>query len=266
MQRGLCWLRLGKRKPVRLDSGDIVLIPRGTVHALLDDPRTPVEPFESALRSQAKRLKQRTARADQNTVLVCAEIKFDQAEPHPLMTVLPELIHVSAVLAENDHGLATLSRILAREALGQRMGAELVVPRLVNTLLVFIVRNWIEQQPAASAGWLGALRDDQIGRALALIHEAPERKWTVNEIASNVGMSRATFARRFSALVGESPHAYVTRWRMNLAARLLRTTSESAERIAASVGYDSPTAFGAAFRKHLSLSPGQYRNHAHRPR
>jgi AraC-like DNA-binding protein len=264
VQRGLCWLRIGKRKPIRLASGDIVLIPRGTVHALLDDPRTPVEPFASALRSQAKRLRSRAAQVENNTVLVCAEIKFDEAEPHPLMTVLPDLIHVSAVLAENDHGLATLSRILVREALGERMGAELVVPRLVDALLVFIVRNWIEQQPIESAGWLGALRDDQIGRALALIHEAPEHKWTVDELASNVAMSRATFARRFSALVGESPHAYVTRWRMNLAARLLRTTSDSAERIAASVGYDSPTAFGAAFRKHLSVSPGIYRSHPSR--
>ena len=264
VQRGLCWLKIGKRKPIRLGSGDIVLIPRGTVHALLDDPRTPVEPFARALQSQAKRSRHRTARGDQTTVLVCAEIKFDEAEPHPLMTVLPELIHVSAVLVEDDHGLATLSRILVREALGDRMGVELVVPRLVDALLVFIVRNWIEQQPIESAGWLGALRDDQIGRALALIHEAPERKWTVDDLASNVAMSRATFARRFSALVGESPHAYVTRWRMNLAARLLRTTSDSAERIAGIVGYDSPTAFGAAFRKHLSVSPGLYRSQASR--
>lgn len=265
VQQGMCWLTIGRRKPIRLGTGDIVLIPRGTVHALLDDPRTPVEPFAAALRNQASRAKLRGAHAAQKAVLVCAEIKFDEAEPHPLMTVLPDLIHVSALLAEDDQALTTLSRILVREALGDRMGAELVLPRLVDTLLVFIVRHWIEQQPVESAGWLGALRDDQIGRALALIHEAPERKWTIDELAANVAMSRATFARRFSALVGESPHAYVTRWRMNLAARLLRTTSDSAERIAASVGYESPTAFGAAFRRHLSLSPGQYRSRARRP-
>jgi AraC-like DNA-binding protein len=265
VQRGLCWLTIGKRKPIRLGAGDIVLIPRGTVHALLDDPRTPAEPFATALRRQVRQRGQRAPREDQRTVLVCAEIKFDEAEPHPLMTVLPSLIHVSALRAESDHALETLSRILVREALNERMGAELVVPRLVDTLLVFIVRNWIEQQPAESAGWLGALRDEQIGRALSLIHDAPQRKWTVRELASKVAMSRATFARRFSALVGESPHAYVTRWRMNLAARLLRTTSDSAERISASVGYDSPTAFGAAFRRHLSVSPGQYRSRASRP-
>ena len=263
VQQGTCWLTIAKRKPLRLNTGDIVLIPRGTAHALRDDPRTPVTPFAEALQNQARRSRQRRDAVAQSAVLVCAEIQFDEAEPHPLMTVLPELIHISASLAEGDRGLMALSRILVREALGRRMGAELVVPRLVDTLLVFIVRSWVEQQPAESGGWLGALRDDQIGRALALIHEAPERKWTVDELASKVGTSRATFARRFSALVGESPYAYVTRWRMNLAARLLRTTSESAERIAASVGYESPTAFGAAFRRHLRVSPGKYRS---RPR
>jgi AraC-like DNA-binding protein/mannose-6-phosphate isomerase-like protein (cupin superfamily) len=264
VERGLCWLKMDKRKPIQLGAGDIVLIPRGTVHHLLDDPRTPAEPFATALRSQGRRRRPRISE-EARTALICAEIKFEEAEPHPLMTILPSLIHVSAQRAESDHGLVTLSRILAREALNERMGSELVIPRLIDTLLVFIVRNWVEQQPAESAGWLGALRDEQIGRALALIHEAPERKWTVDELASKVAMSRATFARRFSALVGESPHAYVTRWRMNVAARLLRSTSDSAERISASVGYDSPTAFGAAFRRHLSVSPGQYRRQAARP-
>jgi AraC-like DNA-binding protein len=147
-------------------------------------------------------------------------------------------------------------------AVDRRMGADLVVPRLVDTLLVLVVRRWLEQHPLESAGWLGALRDPKIGHALALIHDAPSYRWTVDGLASKVAMSRAAFARRFVSLVGESPHAYVTRWRMNLAARLLRTTSSSAEQIAAEVGYDSPTAFNGAFRRHLLTSPGRYRNSA----
>ena len=145
------------------------------------------------------------------------------------------------------------------------MGADLVVPRLVDTLLVFVVRRWIEQQPVESAGWLGALRDAELGRALALIHAEPAYRWTVDELASRVALSRATFARRFTSLVDESPHAYVTRWRMNLAAKLLRTTSSSAEQVAAQVGYDSPTAFNGVFRRHLSVSPGQYRRGVTKP-
>lgn len=261
VQRGLCWLRVAKRAPVRLGPGDVVLVPRGTVHALLDHPRTPAEPFERSLKRMQTRLarRSRAVSPEETSVLVCAEIKFDQAEPHPLMSLLPEMIHIPAEAAEGDGGLQAVARLLAREAVGDRMGAELVVPRLIDTLLVFVVRRWIEQQPAQSAGWLGALRDAEIGRALALIHEEPSYRWTVDELAKRVAMSRAAFARRFTSLVGEAPHAYVTRWRMNLAARLLRTTSSSAEQIAAQVGYESPTAFSVVFRRHLAVSPGKYR-------
>jgi AraC-like DNA-binding protein len=263
VQRGFCWLRVARRSPVRLGPGDVVLIPKGTAHALLDDPRTSAEPFEQALaRVRNRRARRSGASGEQRAVLICAEIKFDQAEPHPLMNLLPDLIHIPAEVAEGDGGLQTVTRLLAREAMDQRIGGDLVVPRLVDTLLVFVVRRWLEQHPLESAGWLGALRDPKIGRALALIHDAPSYRWTVDGLASKVAMSRAAFARRFVGLVGESPHAYVTRWRMNLAARLLRTTSSSAEQIAAEVGYDSPTAFSGAFRRHLLASPGRYRNSA----
>ncbi len=194
VQRGLCWLRVARRAPVRLGPGDVVLVPRGTVHALLDDPRTPAEPFERALkRMQARRARGNSARPDQTSVLVCAEIKFDQAEPHPLMDVLPEVIHIPAEAAEGDSGLRAVARLLAREALSEGIGAALVVPRLVDTLLVFVVRRWLEQQPVESAGWLGALRDAEVGGALALIHEQPSHRWTVDELASRVAMSRAAF-------------------------------------------------------------------------
>jgi AraC-like DNA-binding protein len=260
VQRGLCWLRLGARAPTRLGPGDVVLIPKGTAHALLDDPRTPARDFEQELvRMRARLARRASAPADRTAVLVCAEIKLEQAGPHPLLDVLPELIHIPAEAAEGDAELQTMARLLAREAVGQRMGGELVVPRLVDTLLVYVVRRWLEQQPLASAGWLGALRDPGIGQALSLVHEAPAQRWSVAELAARVAMSRATFSRRFGHLVGESPHAYLTRWRMNLAAKLLRTTSDSAEQIAAKVGYESPTAFNGAFRRYLCVSPGEYR-------
>lgn len=266
VQRGICWLRLGRSKAVRLGPGDVVLIPRGTTHILSDSPRTPAAPYELALRQMRTRLSRLRPDAGRDTaVLLCAEIKFDRAEPHPLVSVLPEVIHIGAEAAGRDDAVQAVSRLLLREALGQLAGAELVVPRLVDTLLVFIVRAWIDRQPLDAGGWLGALRDPAIGQALALIHEAPEQKLTVADLASRAAMSRAAFARRFASLVGEPPLTYVTRWRMNLAAKLLRTTTSSAEQIAAAVGYESPTAFGNAFRRHLSASPGRYRRDHTRP-
>jgi AraC-like DNA-binding protein len=236
------------------------LVPRGLPHILSDDPRTPGEPYERALDKMRARLAAPASMASpETTTLLCAEIKFDDDGPHPLMMVLPEVVHLAADVAENDDGLRLLSQVLLREAASQHAGRELVVPRLIDTLLVYIVRSFLERQPLESAGWLGALRDPQIGRALSAIHEAPARRFTVSSLASGVGMSRAVFARRFVALVGESPLSYVTRWRMNLAAERLRSTDEPLEAIAASVGYESATAFGNAFRRHVSISPGQYR-------
>jgi AraC-like DNA-binding protein len=260
VQRGLCWLRVSGSAPLRLGPGDVVLLPRGTKHALSDRPRTPALPYERALRQMRARLNTlEPSKGSDLSVLLCAEIKFDSAGPHPLMSVLPEVIHLPAEATTSDDELQAVSRLLLREALGPRAGSELVIPRLIDTLLVFIVRAWIEHQPLNSAGWLGALRDPQMGQALSFIHETPSHKWTVEELAGKVAMSRAAFARRFTSLVGEPPLAYVTRWRMNLAAKLLRSTTTSAERIAADVGYESPTAFGNAFRRHLGVSPGQYR-------
>ena len=261
VQRGTCWLRLGpKGKPIRLSVGDVILIPRGLRHVLSDGPRSPSEPYARALEKMRVRLATLGSELESERVtLLCAEIKFDLDDPHPLMSILPEVIRLSQDASENDDDLQSLCRLLLREAKGGRTGSEIVVPRLIDTLLVFVVRRWLDHQPLKSAGWLGALRDPQVGQALGLIHEAPEYRWTVAELAARVAMSRAVFARRFVALVGEPPLTYVTRWRMNLAAKALRSTDDSVERIGALVGYESSTAFGNAFRRHLSISPGQYR-------
>lgn len=157
---------------------------------------------------------------------------------------------------------ALLARLLAREARGESVGSELVIPRLIDSLLVALIRSWLDSQPLHSIGWFGALRDPQVGRALGLIHQAPQHRWTVAELATRVGQSRAAFARHFVNLVGEPPMAYVTRWRVNLAAKRLRSTGDSIEAIAEDVGYDSPTAFGKAFRKHFGHTPGRYRHRA----
>ena len=264
VKRGMCWFRVGSgAESVRLLAGDIVFVPGGATHVIADDPLTPPRPYEEELAEQHRRVELGINADGERCALLCAEITFDHTEAHPLMSVLPHVIHIGADAAEADEGLRSLSRALLREASLQRPGAELLVPRLVDALLVLIVRHWLDSHPLDSAGdgagWLGALRDPQIARALGLMHETPEQHWTVDGLASRVAMSRAVFARRFTALVGEPPLAYLTRWRLNVAAKRLRTTDESVERIASSVGYESATAFGNAFRRHHAVAPGRYR-------
>jgi transcriptional regulator GlxA family with amidase domain len=164
------------------------------------------------------------------------------------------------VISDPAHrALPALARILIEEAERQRAGTEIVVARLIDALLVLIVRHWLDGREALSAGWLGALRDPKILRALSAMHRDPRHPWSVAELAARAGMSRAAFARRFSLLVDQTPLGYLAQWRMSVAAKLLRSTDLSVESVALSVGYDSATAFGNAFRRHFSISPGRYR-------
>jgi AraC-like DNA-binding protein len=241
-------------------SGDVVLIGSGVAHTLSDDPRTPAEPWERALETMKDRLASRgPSPGAETTTLLCAAYDFEREAQHPLLSLLPRLIHLHEGSSATGEQFDALVRLLLHEANGRRAGAEIVIPRLVDSLLVLILRAWLEGQPEGAAGWFGALRDPQIGRALTLLHERPEHPWTVARLSKEVGLSRAAFARRFAELVGEPPLKYLTRWRMSLAARLLRTTSDSVDVVASRVGYDSSTAFGKAFVRHLRVSPGRYR-------
>ncbi len=179
---------------------------------------------------------------------------------HPLLSLLPPVIVITAQRIESDVELQLLLRLLAREAQHRDTGAELVLPRLIETLFVYVLRAWLRDQPEGTAGWLGALRDNQIRKALSLIHESPQAPWTVESLARQAAMSRAAFAKRFMDLVGQPPLAYVTRWRMDLAAKLLRESREPVARIASRVGYLSETAFAKAFRRRRKMPPGAYRS------
>ena len=261
VRRGVCWLRLeGQREPLRLVPGDVVLIAQGVSHSLVDHPKTPPRPYEETRARMIARLAARDRKPDlESNILLCAAYEFAHEGPHPLLALLPTLFHVHLDESEQHGQLQSLVRLLLFECGRNLAGAEIVVPRLVDSLFVLLVRAWLDSQPAGAAGWFGALRDPKIGRALGMLHEQPQHAWTVASLARRVGLSRAAFARRFVELVHDPPLAYLTRWRMNLAARLLRDATDSLEDVASQVGYRSATAFGKAFRRYLRVSPARYR-------
>jgi AraC-like DNA-binding protein len=121
------------------------------------------------------------------------------------------------------------------------------------------IRVWLEQESSSASGWLSALRDPQVGHALAMIHRDPVREWRVETLAAEVAMSRSAFAERFSRLVGEAPMQYVTRWRMYLALDALRDERATVGEIALRLGYGSEAAFSRAFKRFLGVSPGAAR-------
>jgi transcriptional regulator GlxA family with amidase domain len=199
------------------------------------------------------------SRAHETTVVLCAKYLFQHLGPHPLTSLLPPFIHLPAHQAERHVRLQLLLQLLRHEAIDAGSGTDLVVPRLVDSLLVYVVRAWLERQPVGAGGWFGALRDPAIAKALALIHERPNSPWSVEGLARQVAQSRATFARRFAELVGESPGLYLTRWRMCLATKLLSETALSLDEIAGRVGYETAAAFSKAFRRSQGSAPGRFR-------
>ncbi len=150
--------------------------------------------------------------------------------------------------------------LLRVEADDTLVGHDIVAPRLLDGLFIYLLRAWIDHQPLGTRGWFGALHDKGIARTLRLIHESPADKWTIASLADSAAQSRATFARRFTRLVGEPPLSYLTRWRMTLAAKALRETDQTIREIATAVGYESLPSFSQAFKRALGRSPGLYRS------
>lgn len=264
IRSGGCWLRRQNDEPLWLNAGDVVLLANGDCHALSSDrAMRDLEPFEQAVsRAQNNVVPPRHGKVDasiQPTVLQCAGYEFSQEGQHPLLALLPPLIHIPADCAEKDTELQLLLRLLTQEGQRREAGVELVLPRLIDTLFVYILRAHLREQPEGTCGWLGALRDPQISKALSLVHERPQEPWTVEMLARSVAMSRAAFAKRFTDLVGVPPLGYVTRWRMDIAAKMLRESRDPVARIAGKVGYVSETAFAKAFRRRRKLAPGAYR-------
>ncbi|MFC7920952.1 AraC family transcriptional regulator [Streptomyces cinereoruber] len=264
---GTCWLvpleDTASQPSLPLGPGDVVFLRDGRGHILADHPDTPAEVERESQFSPGSPLGTVTVGGDgAPTNLLCGNYHLDQARPHPLVRQLPEIIHLPANPARHPE-LASAVLLLRAELERPRPGSAGIVPALIDSLLLYILRAWLEQGPAAQAGgWAAALGDTGVAPALAAIHAKPDARWTVESLAARAGLSRAAFARRFNDLVGEPPMAYLTRWRMTTAARLLRESEAPLSTVAARTGYGSEYAFAKAFKREYGQAPGGYRREA----
>lgn len=261
--RGRCRLELARGQDhVELSEGDVGLVTRGEAHVTAGGPTVRATPIASLAYDRAGTVARLVhGGGGDETEVICGSFALDHAASHTLLGLLPPLVRIAGGAGRSQWFEATL-HLLASEFDGGMPGREAVVSRLAEVLVVHLLRAYFVSAPERDVGWLAALRDRQIGRALALIHAAPERDWSVEELAAEVGMSRATFFGRFGGLVGESPARYLTRWRIHTAADLLSRPEQnlSLGQIAERCGYRSEDAFSRAFKRLLGRTPRDYRD------
>jgi AraC-like DNA-binding protein len=265
--RGTCWLEVnGVDEAIQLAGGDFVLLPKGQGHSLKDHRRTRALPMAEALGKSPGHRKGcqpggilSYGGGGALTTVIGGCFLFEDGEHNPLVAALPPVVHVRGDGGTAIQWLEASLQFVASEMASGQPGAETVVRRLADILFVQAVRAHLAQSGEGARGWLRALVDPQIGEALGLIHAKPEEPWTVELLASRVAMSRSAFAARFTQLAGEPPLSYLTRWRMDKATRLLRTSNASIGEIAARVGYDAEAAFSKAFKRRIGMAPGAYR-------
>jgi AraC-like DNA-binding protein len=261
---GTAWLRVGRESPVRLMPGDLLLFPTGISHRLSSEPRGRCRPFDRAMKEQLMTPEGNLTLGSTatETTFVCAGFDYDLEVAEPLLRPLPPVLHVHAD-PTSGRDVAEIVQLLAGEVGSRAPGARAAVARLIDLLLIAAIRRWAESQPDdTTPSWLTALRDPTIATVLALMHSQPNEPWTIERLAREVHLSRATLARRFTDVVGEPPLAYLARWRMHLAAQRLKHTTDSLETIAHSIGYTSEYAFSRAFSRYRGQPPGRYRRSA----
>ncbi|MGE0332070.1 MAG: AraC family transcriptional regulator [Ramlibacter sp.] len=257
---GRCWLELDGAGSRWLHPGDFALVsclPQGRTHNLLHEPGADAPDLFSLPRQMVSERYEvlRHGGGGAPTRLVCGAVRFDHPAARQLVALLPPVIAIEAGEVPHDEGCQTMLRFMADEARTLRPGGEAVITRLADIVVIQAIRHWVQHDPAAQTGWLGALQDRRIGRAISLMHRSPAQVWTVESLAQASAMSRSAFAQRFAALVGQGALQYLTQWRMTLAQAWLAQGSTIAD-VAARTGYQSESAFSRAFKRSVGVAPG----------
>jgi AraC-like DNA-binding protein len=275
---GECWAGLVGEEPIKMRRGDVVLLPHGDAHVVSSAPGMRADPAVGRYFQQARNQRpfryhyHGTAPAMLLEVdsqpppatagFVCGFIGCDLKPFNPLMATLPRMLHLPA---EGRSALSEqLATLAAAESAACRPGSEALLERLSEMMFVDAIRRHVERMPAEATGWLAGLRDRYVGRALALLHERPAAPWTIEDLSTQVGLSRSALHERFVALIGQPPVQYLTNWRMQLASRLLLEGRARVATVAVDVGYDSEAAFARAFKRIVGMPPAAWRR-AHEP-
>lgn len=270
--RGSGWAATDGEAPVRLAECDIVKSPRGDVHVISSAPglrvqedasdwrvttRDDPKPITVAFHRGVPRPGAPLPADEARTVVVCGFMACDMKPFNPLIGALPRLLHLSS--AGVGAWVAQLLDQAVSESRASRSGSAVVLERVSEVVFVDAARRYVESLHEGATGWLGALRDRHVGRAIALMHEQPAEPWTIDKLGRRVGLSRSALHERFVELAGQPPMQYLTNWRMRLGAGLLRHGDAKVAAIAQEVGYESEAAVAPAFKGLVGQPPAAWR-------
>jgi AraC-like DNA-binding protein len=255
------WMRFEGMAPMLVRHGGMVVVPHGTPFDLSSTPDGPVVPlFDLPATKVSERYEMLTISGDGPvTRAMTGVVSFDDVTADRLVELLPQVLHIDRWSDAAGSWLRSTLDLIAHEAAALKPGGETVITRLADILIVQAIRAWLDSAPEARTGWLAALRDPQLGQALAAMHRSPESDWTLGQLARLAGMSRSGFAARFTTMVGQPAMRYLADWRLHRARMNVLEGRDSIGKIARTSGYQSEAAFGRAFKQMFGVAPGSLR-------
>lgn len=259
VEYGHCEITSQQGDRVLLKAGEMAVSFGGTPHRISQGNVQQTQSIESLLQGQNNTRPTKQLDHSSGTALLCGVFLLRHTEFNPLFTALPTMLHTTLSRAGELHNLSGVARLMAEEIDRKSLGSRYVVERLLEVLCADAVRAYIETTSHDTTNWFRGIQDPIIGRAMAAIHKHPGEAWSVERLAQTVAMSPSRFAARFSENIGDSPMAYLTKWRMYVACCQLTTTQQGIDQIATAVGYESTAAFNRAFKKYLGVPPASWR-------
>src|SRR5689334_5838403 len=262
LTEGRASARLADGERIRLEAGDIVVFPHGDAHFLENGPPAQsVDMGKELARILSQGLKRSTlGGGGETTKFVCGFMACEPRLSQVFLSGLPPVFKVSIRNDASGRWLENSIRFSVNEADAPRAGGEVVLAKLSEVLFVETLRCYISHLPVEQTGWLAGARDSEVGKTLALMHRSPAHPWTIASLAKEVGVSRSVLAERFRFYLNEPPMAYLTRWRLQLGAQMLTSTSYSVVQIASEVGYESEASFNRAFKREFMVPPARFRS------
>lgn len=257
---GSLLLRADGQPPIRVEAGEIILLPRNDEHVIGSAANLrPVNAdflIQPAPAGGLMRIVH--GGGGERTQILCGYIGTNVPNM-PIIGILPRMLKIGAEQGTSSNWIESSFRFAAHQLAEGRIESPAVLAKLAELLFMEAVRRYVVSLPPTASGWIAGLRDPAVGRALALLHGRMSHCWTTEELAREIGLSRSAFAERFTRLMGEPPMRYLANWRMQIAAERLKGSPEPIARIAFEAGYESEAAFSRAFRREYGMPPATWR-------